>query len=419
MPKLAKELSAIEVQRLSAPGRHAVGGVPGLHLQITPSSQSKPARSWLLRVKIGSKRRDMGLGSFPAVPLAEAREKARQARRTIEEGQDPVLIRERAQSALLAEQSLGMTFAVAYPKAIKANAGRWTNKKAAQQWTNTLKQHVEPVLGSLMVDHITHHHVFAALEPLWNDGKYETASRIRGRIETVLEWAGAKGHRKGENPARAKGPLSQLLIKPKTVEANHFAALPIDEMPDFLKDLRERKGSGARALELLIFTATRSGEVRAARWGEFDLEAATWTVPAARMKARRPHQVALSSAALKLLRELPRTEGTDLLFPGSRSIAKPISDMTITKVIRSMGKDATAHGFRSTFRDWVSERTTFPGDMAEMALAHAIKSQTEAAYRRGDMLGRRFAMMEAWAAFCEGRAPASAEVIALPQRLKA
>lgn len=403
MPKLAKELSALEVQRLLTPGMHAVGGVPGLHLQVSSPSveRSRPARSWVLRVLIGGTRRDMGLGGFPAVTLADARQRARQARQAIAEGHDPVLARAHARSALLAEQRRGITFAEAYPKAIKANAGRWTNKKSAQQWTNTLEQYVVPVMGGLLVDHITHHQVFAALEPLWEAGKYETATRLRGRIETVLQWCAAKGHLQGSNPARAQGPLEQLLIRPKETKANHLAALPIDEMPRFMSALRKRQGNGARALEFAILTAARSGEVRGARWSEFDLEAATWTVPPERMKGRREHQVALSKSAITLLRSLPRTAETELLFPGTRAIDSPISDMTLTKVLRSMGVAATAHGFRSTFRDWVAERTNFAGDVAEMALAHKVRNQVEAAYRRGDMLMKRFPMMEAWAAFCD------------------
>lgn len=409
MPKRAKELSALEVGRLTATGLHAVGGVPGLYLQI-----NGPAKSWILRATVGSKRRDMGLGGYPAVTLAQAREKARTARDSIDGGNDPILVRQQAKSALRAAQASAITFAEAARRFIDAKSDEWRNGKHRTQWENTLETYAFPIMGKLLVQDVRQSHVLAVLEPIWKD-KTETASRLRGRIESVLDWATARHYRTGENPARWRGHLDHILAKPtKIAKVKHHRALPVDDVAAFMADLRKREGTAARALELAILTATRSSEVRGATWAEIDLDAATWTIPASRMKAGKEHRVALSDPALKLLRALPRFEGTDLVFPSSKG--KQLSDMTLTAVMRRMNVDAVPHGFRSTFRDWVSERTNYPHELAEMALAHTIGNKVEAAYRRGDMLEKRRQMMRDWAKFCEAPQTTSGQVLPMTRK---
>ena len=393
MVRRAIELGALAVSRLREPGMHAVGGVSGLYLQVAPGA----TRSWILRVTVGTKRREMGLGPFPEVTLAMARDKARTARATIEAGQDPILQRERAASALRAEQATAMTFDKAAELMIEAKGDEWRNPKHRAQWTTTLATYASPVIGRLLVADVTHTHILAILQPIWKD-KTETASRVRGRMEQVLDWARVRGYRKGENPARWRGHLDKLLPAPgKVSKVEHHTALPIDSMPGFMSDLRTRKGTAARALEFLVLTAARSGEVRGARWSEIDLAASTWTVPAERMKAGKEHRVPLSPQALELLKTLERIEGNDLVFPAPRGGV--LSDMTLTAVTRRMELDAVPHGMRSTFRDWAAERTDFPRDVAEMALAHAIGNAVEAAYRRGDLFAKRAEMMAAWGTF--------------------
>lgn len=411
MPRKARELSALEVGRIKQPGLNAVGGVAGLHLQVVPTG----GRTWVLRVVVAGKRRDMGLGGFPDVSLAGAREKARAARLQVEQGVDPIEQRREARNVLMATRASAKTFEECVTGLLATREGEWRNAKHRWQWENTLTTHAGPVMGNLKVADIKLAHVLDVLQPIWS-AKTETASRLRGRIEAVLDWATARGYRSGENPARWKGHLDQLLARPsKIARAKHYAALPIDEMPAFLVRLRAAEGTGARALEFSVLTAARSGEVRGALWGEIDLEAAVWTVPAERMKMHREHRVPLSPQALKLLRALPRVEHQELVFPAPRGGV--LSDMALVAVVRRMGVDAVPHGFRSTFRDWAAERTHFPHELAEMALAHAIDSKTEAAYRRGDMLAKRAAMMGAWATFCETPTPKkSAKVTPIGQK---
>ena len=391
MPRKAKELSAIAVARLREQGMHAVGGVAGLQLQVRGE-----ARSWVLRVLIGGKRRDIGLGGFPDVPLTEARTKARALRDKIRDGIDPLEER-RAAKARLAFTAL--TFEQAAERLIDAKSAEWKNAKHADQWAATLKTYAGPVIGKLPVDKVELSHVVDILGPIWKT-KNETASRLRARIEGVLAWATVSGHRSGDNPARWKNNLDKLLAKPSKVKkVKHHTALPVEAMPDFIAALRQREGIAAQALEIAILTATRSGEVRGARWSEIDLGEATWTIPAARMKAGREHKIPLARRALKLLQGLDRIAGQDLVFAGAGG--KPLSDATLSAVIKRMGVDAVPHGFRSTFRDWASERTNYPRDVAEMALAHAIGDKVEAAYRRGDLFAKRTHMMAAWAKFIE------------------
>lgn len=404
MPKKAKELSALEVQRIKIPGLHAVGVVAGLHLQVLPSG----ARSWVLRVVIGSKRRDMGLGGYPDVTLAGAREKARAAREAIEQGIDPIAVRVAAKSALAAARGTAITFKDAAERFIDAKSGEWRNAKHRQQWTNTLAAYAEPTIGSMQVRDIGLPHIIKILDPIWTT-KTETASRVRARLESVLDWATVRGYRHGDNPARWKGHLDKILAKPgKVTKVEHHPALPLDQVAPFMLALRQRHGIAARALEVLILTATRSGEVRGARWDEFDLDAGLWTIPAGRMKANREHRIPLPARVLAILKALPRLVDVELVFPAPRGGI--LSDMSLTAVTRRMGTAAVPHGFRSTFRDWAAERTDYPGEMAEMALAHTINNKVEAAYRRGNLFEKRRRMMADWARFCEG--PAKPAVMA-------
>lgn len=385
--------------RLKAPGLYAVGGVAGLYLQVVDTG----ARTWLLRATMGGKRRDMGLGGYPDVTLVLAREKARAARSRVEQGIDPIEERRQARSALAAARASTKTFEDCVTAFMKAKESEWRNPKHRQQWQNTLDTYAGPVMGSLMVGDIELAHVLKVLEPIWHE-KTETATRVRGRIEQVLDWATVRGYRKGENPARWKGHLDHLLAKPsKIADVEHHAAVPVDDVGAFLADLRAMDGMGARALEFAILTAARSGEVRGALWSEFDLVEKVWTVPAERMKGKVEHRVPLSEQAVELLEALPRFEKVEVVFPGVKG--QVLSDMTLSAVMRRMKVDAVPHGFRSTFRDWAAERTNFPRDLAEMALAHVIESKVEAAYRRGDMLAKRLTMMQAWADFCEAREP--------------
>lgn len=393
MARRAVELGALAVGRLAEPGLHAVGGVAGLALQIAPGG----TRSWTLRATIGGKRREMGLGAYPDVPLAAAREKARKAREKIDEGEDPILSRLKAKSALLAEQSKSITFDEAARQMLEGREAEWKNAKHRAQWAATLATYASPALGKLLVGDVGQVHVMAALLPIWKS-KTETATRVRGRIEQVLDWARVRGYRDGENPARWRGHLDVLLPAPKKIaKVVHHAALPIDDLPAFMRDLRARPGVAARALEFAILTAARSGEVRGARWSEVDSDGAMWAVPGERMKAGKAHRVPLSSAAREVLASIPRKEDDDIIFAAPRGGV--LSDMTLTAVMRRMKAPAVPHGMRSTFRDWAAERTAFPRDMAEMALAHSISDAVEAAYRRGDLFAKRVEMMETWAEF--------------------
>jgi len=394
MPKLARELGALAVSKLTEPGLHFVGHVAGLALQVTASG----ARSWTLRVTIAGRRRDMGLGAYPEVPLAMARDKAREARELIRQGVDPIEKQRAAQSALRASVASALTFKETAAAYMATHETGWKNAKHAQQWRNTLETYAYPVMGDLLVRDVHKEHVLAVLRPIWAE-KNETAVRLRGRIELVLSYAMQAGYRpEGLNPARWRGGLDKLLPAPgKVSKGDHHPALPVAEVGEFMERLRSADGMGARALEFAILTAARSGEVRGASWAEIDLDAKVWIIPACRMKAGKEHRVPLSAAALSLLKALPRIGGTDLVFPAPRG--GQLSDMTLSAVLRRMGVPAVPHGFRSTFRDWAAERTNYPREAAEMALAHAIESRVEAAYRRGDLFEKRRAMMASWASF--------------------
>lgn len=413
MGRKAVELSPLAVSRLKEPGLHFVGGVAGLALQVLPTG----GRTWVLRAMVGSRRRDMGLGGFPDVTLAGAKEAAREARKLIREGVDPIESARAAKSALRAAAAKSLTFTEAADAYLAAHEASWRNPKHRQQWENTLKTYAYPHIGKLSVSDVELAHVMKILEPIWQE-KTETAKRLRGRIEMVLDWATARGYRQGLNPARWRGHLDKLLARPsKVAKPEHHAALPLNQMGAFVKRLREAEGMGARALEFAILTAARSGEVRGATWSEIDLKAKVWTIPADRMKAGREHRVPLSQAALDLLGALPRIAGSDLLFTAPRG--GQLSDMTLLAVLRRMKVDAVPHGFRSTFRDWCSERTNYPRDAAEMALAHTIGDKVEAAYRRGDLFEKRRRMMTDWAGFCARVVVESDNVVPMQQPTKA
>lgn len=395
MPKKARELSAIEVRRLTEPGFYAVGGVAGLHLQVTHSG----ARSWVLRAKVGAKRRDIGLGGYPDTPLSNARDRAREARDKILQGIDPVAERRAARSALLAQQIRDITFAQCAAEVIKKKQAESRNAKHAQQWENTLKAYAYPMIGKMAVADVDLAHILKVLEPHW-ETKTETMTRVRQRIEAVLAWATVHGHRKGDNPARWKGNLDAILPKPsKVAKVKHHKALAIDEMGQFMANLRQQNGIAARTLEFTILTATRSNEVRGATWDEIDLPNKVWIIPAERMKAEKEHRVPLSKQAVTLLKDLHHHSDSDVVFVSPKG--RQLSENAMTSVLKRMDVSATVHGFRSTFRDWAAERTSYPHHVCEMALAHTIKNAAEAAYRRGDLMAKRARLMEQWAEFVD------------------
>jgi integrase len=391
MPKVAKTLSPIEIKRLTEPGLHAVGEVAGLCLYVKPTG----ARSWVLRTRANGRRVELGLGGYPTVTAAQARENARTILNDVRmNGADPAAER-RARRAIA-----DRTFRKVAEAYIEAHRAGWKNAKHAQQWENTLTQYAYPKIGDKHVAEVGKGDVFAIIEPIWST-KTETAQRLRNRIERVLGYAMQREYRpEGPNPARWKDNLDVALpAKSKVQKVEHMAALPIDRMYGFMTELRKMDGMGARALEFAILTATRSGEVRGAKWSEIDLDNALWTIPPSRMKAGREHRVPLNAAAIDLLQKLPRIDDLDLVFVGKGD--KALSDMTLTAALRRMKAGVTAHGFRSTFRDWAAERTSVPHEVAEMALAHAVGDKTEAAYRRGDLFEKRRELMDLWQRFIE------------------
>ena len=404
---MSGKLSARKVETLREPGRYGDGG--NLWLHIGPSG----TKSWVFRYKRDGRQREMGLGPVDLVPLAEARGAALELRRALWEQRDPLTEREAAKAAARVEAAKVVTFSEAARRYIEAHRDSWTNPKHRQQWTNTLAAHAEPVFGELPVAEVDTDVVLRAIEPAWKRAP-ETASRLRGRIEAVLDWAKSRGLREGENPARWRGHLENLLpARSKVQKVRHHKAVPWREMPDAWSRIEAATGIGTAALRLTILTAARSGEVRYARWAEIDLDAGEWLIPGERMKAGKPHRVPLSAPALAVLAEMkPHARGEDsLVFPGTRP-GRPLSEATLAAVVKRLGIDATVHGFRSTFRDWAAEATNYPHEVAEMALAHIVSNAVERAYRRGDLFDRRRRMMADWAAYCAG-GEARGEVVAL------
>ncbi len=387
-------MGALEVSRIARRGMNFVGGVAGLGLNVNTGG----SRSWVFRARVAGVRRDMGLGGYPDVTLAQARELARVARAKIRAGVDPIEEARAARSALIAARMSAVSFSKATEQYLEAHEAGWSNPKHRQQWENTLTTYAAPKIGQMLVRDIELPHVLSVLEPIWRE-KTETASRLRGRMESVLDWASARGYRSGPNPARWKGHLDKLLPAPgRIAKTDHHRSLPHEDMPAFFAALRQQDGSGARALEFAILAAARSGEVRGATWEEFDLAAGKWVIPAGRMKAKKEHRVALSAQAVALLKAQQELRVSDFVFPSPKEDGM-LSDMTLTAVLRRMKVDAVPHGFRSTFRNWTAETTNYPREIAELALAHTVGSEVERAYMRSDLFEKRRALMQDWADF--------------------
>ena len=389
------KMTVLGLRKLTTPGRSGDGD--GLWFQVRDAEH----RSWLFRYTLHGRAREMGLGPFPDVGLAEARDLAAACRRQVRDGIDPIERRRAVRAEAKAAAAIS-TFKEVAAQYVDAKKAGWRNDKHVAQWDATLGTYVYPVFGARQVSTINTADVLRALEPIWA-AKPETASRLRGRIEAVLDYAAAKGWRTGDNPARWKGHLANLLASRKSIaRVEHHAALPRDQLAAFLLKLITRRSTAATALRFVIYTASRTGEALGATWQEIDTDKAVWTVPAERMKAGREHRVPLSPAALAQLAEMAplRTKPTDYVFAGARR-GRPLSNMALAMLLRRMGHaDITTHGFRSTFRDWIAEETDYPNEVAEMALAHSLADKTEAAYRRGDLFAKRAAMMADWAAFC-------------------
>ncbi len=356
-------------------------------LVVKPSG----AKSWVLRYQLDGRRRDMGLGSYPEVTLARAREKALEARRHLVDGIDP----------LAARPVRAVTFREAAIELIESKRAGWRNAKHASQWFSTLETYAFPLLGNINLDAIETNHVLGALKPVWTE-KPETASRVRQRIEAVLDFGSAKGQRDGPNPARWRGHLQNLLAKPSSIRSvEHHPALDWRQLPALMATLEKRQGGSANALQFLILTAARSGEVRGMRWKEIDFGTEVWTVTASRMKAGKEHRVPLDKSLIGLLGEPGAPDA--LVFPSPSDPRKPLSDMALTAVLRKMGhRDVTVHGFRSSFRDWAGETTHFPREVIEAALAHRLKDKAEAAYARGDLFSKRRRLMASWSVYARG-----------------
>jgi len=387
-------LSAVKVAKLHEPGRYADGG--GLYLQVS----AYKTKAWTFRYQLNGTPRLMGLGALHTVTLAEARDTARECRKLIRNGIDPIEQKraKRLQAAL--EGARGVTFKDAADQYIEAHKASWKNPAHAAQWPATLGAYAYPTIGHLSVASIDTGMMSKVLSPIWTK-KPETASRVRGRIEAVLDWATVHGFRRGENPARWRGHLDKILPKRSKVrKVRHHAALPYAEIGAFIVDLRKQEGVSARALEFTILTCARTGETIGAKWSEIDVGKKLWTVPGDRMKSGREHRVPLSDRAIAILKALPRENDSDWVFIGGKA-GRPLSNMAMLELMRGLDVDAVPHGFRSTFRDWAAEQTNFPHELAEMALAHAVSDKVEAAYRRGDMFEKRRKLAAAWATYCD------------------
>ena len=402
MARQQKRLSALQVKNLSKPGLYGDGG--GLTLQIT----ARGSKSWLFRYMVACKPYAMGLGPTHTVTLAEARQKALNARKLLIDGINPLVEKRQNEITDALASAKMMTFDQCATAYILAQKAGWKNAKHAAQWTNTLNTYASPVFGHLPVAEVDTGLVVKCLTPIW-ESKTETASRVRGRIESVLGWATTSGYRTGENPARWKGHLQNLLATiNKSSRTKHHPSLPWQRIGAFMSALRVREGVSARAVEFAVLTACRSGEVRGARWAEFDTAGKVWTIPAERMKAEREHEVPLSDAAIALLESIPKV--SDFVFAGTQG--QSLSDMSLTTVIRRMndddkpvwtdpnGKRITVHGFRSSFRMWAAEATNYPREVAEHALAHRLPDAVERAYQRGSQFAKRAALMTEWSVYC-------------------
>jgi integrase len=400
--KTTERLNALAVKSAKAAGYYLDGA--GLYLQVSPTG----SKSWVFRYSRGAKRPEMGLGSLAQVSLAEARERARAARYLLLDGVDPIEARAAKRMHVAAAAAKLLTFAECVDKCIADRRAEWSNPKHAQQWENTLETYANPHMGALPVSAIDTGLVRRCLDPIWTT-KTETATRVRQRIETVLDWAKVHGYRTGDNPAAWKGHLDGVMAKPsKVTKAENHASLEYAALPGFISSIRTHAGTAAAALEFTILTAARTGESIGAQWAEFDLKATTWTVPAERMKAGVEHVVPLSTRVLAILKRMQeQSDGSAWVFPGARK-GKPLSNMAMLELVRGMGtKNAageaiTVHGFRSTFRQWAAEQTTYPREIAEHALAHRLPDKVEAAYQRSTLVDKRRALMTEWNAFASG-----------------
>lgn len=394
MARTLHNLKPITLSRPMKPGYHGDGG--GLYLQVT----SGGAKSWIFRFALAGRRREMGVGSFPSISLAAARDAATKARALVKAGKDPIAVREAEKAQERLEAAQGVIWSDAVDQFVEAHENSWRNKKHRQQWRNTLDTYARPTLGTQAVGSIGTPEVINVLEPIWYT-KPETASRVRGRIERILDWAKVKGFRTGENPARWRGHLDKVFpTKAKVRKVKHHAAVPIDDLPAVYARLSKAKGVAARAVRFTILTAARPGETQGGLWPEIDRKNVLWVVPAERMKADKEHRVTLSREALAILDEMEEVRTNKHLFPGHKA-KRPLSLTAMSKALKAAGGGkATVHGTaRSTFKDWASERTSFPREVSEMALAHAVGDKVEAAYRRGELLKKRAALMQAWANF--------------------
>jgi integrase len=406
-----QRLTALAISRAKAPGYLPDCG--GLYLQVTESG----SKSWIYRYSLAGKRREMGLGPYPTISLAAARNLAADARSLAKAGRDPIEARNAQRAHQRLEEARSITWERAVDQFLEAHERTWRNSKHRQQWRNTLTVYASPVFEGLAVASIGTGEVTKVLDPIWQE-KPATASRVRGRIERVLDWAKVRGYRDGENPARWRGHLDKVFpTKSKIRRVQHHPAVAIDDAPKIYAKLREATGMAALALRYLILTAGRAGEILGAHWSEIDLQAAIWTIPSSRMKAGHAHRVTLSQEALAVLKKTAKYRIGERVFPSSRR-GHPISSSSLLKALHAAGGGlGTVHGFRSTFRDWSSERTSFSHEVSEMALAHTIGNHVEAAYRRGELLIKRAAMMEAWASFL--LEPPSANVVQLGRHQRA
>ena len=372
----------------------------GLYLKIGKSGGA----SWIYRFRWDGKLRDMGLGSCSDISLSEARDLAAANRKLVKQGINP---RDARLEKEKETKKVAITFTSCAARYIKAHRRSWRNAKHARQWVSTLKAYARPKIGEKPIEDISTQDVLGVLKPIWTD-KNETAKRVQGRVENILDYAAAHGYRDPVNPARWRGHLDKLLAKPSKVQkVHHHPAMPYDKVADFMKSVQEYSSMSSKALQFLILTATRTSEVLNAEWSEIDSDNATWTIPAERMKANREHRVPLSQQSLAILTRLPRVNGNSHVFPGMKR-ARPLSNMALLQFMRGMGYGPSGeqgnfvpHGFRSSFRDWTGEITSYPRDVAEMALAHAIENKVEAAYRRGDLFEKRRAMMQEWADYVD------------------
>lgn len=401
------KLTPTKVTSLSKPGLYADG--LGLYLQVAQGG----SKTWIFRYMRNGQAKKMGLGSVNLVTLKEARDKAFELQRKLMDGVDPIKERDTVRLAAQIAEAKAMSFEECASTYISSHRAGWKNAKHADQWQNTLSSYVFPHFGKLPVAEVDVGLVMKALRPIWTE-KPETATRVRGRIEAILDWATAHGYRTGDNPARWKGHLDKLLPKrQKVAKVKHHAALPYSEMAGFMRGLRAMEGVSPKALEFAILTATRTGETLGALWSEIDMENALWVIPGARMKAEKDHRVPLSKRALEILGDLPREDDNPYVFIGNRGKGG-LSNMALLMTIRRMEcGDLTVHGFRSTFRDWAAEQTAYPNEVAEMALAHTVGDKVEAAYRRGDLFEKRRRIMADWADYCGKTAGKGNNVVAI------